>query len=304
MKDMKLGKAQIIGIVGIFVICIAGSCFMMFKHSNLKDKEIPLTETEKEMQQIAEENLSDEDKEILSKDEQLALSMGDFMNKFENTLKLGKETKPEHPQTQTSVFYKELIREAESANYLDILSLIEKKATQYKFHEEYNWCIGNVYYDATLMKATLDVSEDMKGYMVKNMKDPSMLLIGTLMIPEKSRRDVIVNTDSLSPIFDGAVRIKKHEEVLVKEDEDFEDDFMNIILTETFSVNKIHKFSFEVENNPLIAYIVEHNDGTLEFITIKKDGDYECYYQTIQYWMQFDNIIFNGELSLPNEDEE
>lgn len=303
-KDMKTDKSKIIVVVVIFVVCIIGSFFLMFRNMNLKNKDVVSTNTEKEMQQIAEESITKEDKDILSKDEQLALAMGDFMNKYENTLKLGDATNPEYPEVETNLFYKDLIRKAQSADYLEVLSAIEEKAKNYKFHEEYNWCIDNIYYDATLMKATLDVTPDIKGYMVKNIKDPNMLLIGTLMLPEESRRAVIVNTDSLSPIFDGSVNITKHEEVLITEDTVFEDDFMEIILTEKFSVNKIHKFFFEVETNPLIAYIVEHFDGTLELITIKQDGDYKCHYQTIQYWQGFDNIIYNGEGSTSEEYDE
>ena len=268
--------------------------FLMFKTMNLKDKDVAKTQTEQQMQDIANENLSEEDKSILTRKEQMALAMGDFMNKYENSLKLGKETNPEFPEQESSVFYKELVKKAENAEYPTILSMIEEKASKYKFHEEYNWKIGNFYYDATLMIATLDAPVESRGHMVKNMKDPTMLMIGTLLLPEESRRAVIGDVESLSPIFDGAVVVKNHEIVEVNEETKFEDDFMDIILTETFSVSKIHKYNFEVELNPFNSHIVEHEDGTLEFYTIKQDGDYECYYQTISYWLQLDEKLSGG----------
>lgn len=299
-KNLKNDKRKIVGIVSVFIVCICGSFFLMFKTMNLKDKDVPKTQTEQEMQDIADEVISDEDKEILSSEEQMALAMGDFMNKYENSLKLGKETSPEYPEKESNVFYKELLKKAETAEFPTILSMIEEKASKYKFHEEYNWKIGNLYYDATLMIATLDAPVENRGHMVKNMKDPTMLMIGTLLLPEESRRAVIGDVESLSPIFDGAVVIKNHEIAEVNEEATFEDDFMDIILTETFSVSKIHKYNFEVELNPLIAYIVEHEDGTLEFFTIKQDGDYECYYKTISYWLQLDEKLNGGSSSSSN----
>lgn len=290
-KNLKNDKIKIIGIVSVFIACICGSFFLIFKTMNLKDKDVPKTQTEQEMQDIADEVISDEDKEILSSKEQMALAMGDFMNKYENSLKLGRETNPEYPETDSKLFYNELVKKAETAEFPTILSMIEKKASKYKFHEEYNWKIGNLYYDSTLMIATLDAPFESRGHMVKNMKDPTMLMIGTLLLPEESRRAVIGDVESLSPIFDGAVVIKKHEIVEINEETELKDDFMDIILTETFSVKKIHKYNFEVELNPLIAYIVEHEDGTLEFFTIKQDGNYECYYKTIGYWLELDEKL-------------
>ena len=296
-KNVKNDKIKIIGVVSVFILCIIGSFFLMFKTMNLKEKDVSKTKTEQDMQDIVDEVIDDEDKAILSKEEQLGLVMGDFMSKYENSLKLGQETNPEYPEKDSQLFYNELIKKAETAEFNTILTMIEEKASKYKFHEEYNWKIGNLYYDATLMTATLDAPTENKGLMVKNMKDPTMLMIGTLLLPEESRRTVIGDLESLTPIFDGAVVVKNHEVVEVNEEEEFEDDFMDIILTETFSVSKIHKYNFEVELNPLIAYIVEHEDGTLEFFTIKQDGDYECFYKTISYWLKIDESL-NGSSAL------
>lgn len=290
-NHFKNDKNKIMSIIVIFIICIITSFLLIFKNMNIKEQEVTKTETEQNIQSIIDQSISDEDKSVLSLEEQMSLAMGDFMNKYENSLKIGDETNKECPKEESNVLYKNLIKKAESADYNAILNEIEEKAKHYKFHEEYNWKIGNLYYDATLMIATLDAPVENRGQMVKNMKDPVMFMIGTLLLPEESRRSVILDKESLSPIFDGSVIIKKHQEVEVKEDEEFEDSFMDIILTETFSVNKIHKFYFEVEQNPLISYVVEHEDGTLEFYTIKQDGNYVCHYKTISYWLKLDSSL-------------
>lgn len=290
-SNTKKIKLKIIGLIFIFGICMISSVYFMSNFMKSKEKKTFETKTEEEMKKIVNEMLNSDDDNVLSDEDKYALVFGEFMNRYENSLKLGKETNKEYPKEKSDVFYNNLIKKAETAEYTDILQEIESKAHSYKFHEEYNWKIGNLYYDATLMNEVINTENENKGQMVKNMKDPTMLLIGTMFLPEEARRVVISDLDSLSPIFDGAVSIKKHEEKEVKEDEDFEDDFMNIILTESFSVEKIHRFEFEVENTSLLAYIVEHEDGSLEFYTIKQNGNYECHYKSIRYWIEIDNAL-------------
>lgn len=289
-NDIKGYKFKIIGVVLIFIICIITSFSILFKNMTLKNKSEQLSETEKNMKDRVNEYFEGKDDKGLSMEDKMAIAMGDDFYKYKDNLKLGDSNNPEFPKEENERFYNELIKKAETADFESILTEIDKKAKQYKFHEDYNWNINNLYYDSTLMIATLDVPVEGKGYIVKNLKDPRMLLIGTLLLPEESRRDVIVDKDSLSPIFDGAVVIKGHQEYAIT-NEDFEDDYMNTILDKSYSVSKIHKFNFEVELNPLIAYIVEHEDGTLEFFSIKQDGDYDCWYKTINYWIEMDSKI-------------
>ena len=57
------------------------------------------------------------------------------------------------------------------------------------------------------------------------------------------------------------------------------------------SVSEYYKISLTVENNPLIAYVCKYANGTLEFYQLTKNGDYECNYKTVQYWIDMDEVF-------------
>lgn len=304
MLNNKKDKIKIILMIVAFITCLIGSIFSLahpFKDKKNKSEE-QLTQTEEKMNKVVDETMeednyfTEEEKEALSKEDKLHFAMGDFAQRYEEALKLGNDENKEFPKTESNTLYKNLLKKAETAEYNEILNQIEEKTKKYKFHEEYNWKIGNLYYDATLMMSTFSVEAEGKGEMVNNLKDPSMLLIGTLFIPETSRRVIIQDSQSLSPVFDGSVTINKHEEILQGEASKYKDNFIEENLSD-FTYYKLHKFYFSIEQNPLIAYIMESESGKLEFFSIQKDGEYDCSYKTKSYWIQLDEKLDKSKLS-------
>ncbi|HBF2930717.1 hypothetical protein NBN67_18965 [Clostridioides difficile] len=233
--------------------------------------------------ELNKNNLSPEEKSKMNEREKLLKTYGENANKIINSVKLGEDNNREFPKEDTNKLYNNLIKLAQNANYDKVLDRVDKELETYKFKEEYNWKIGNVYSDANIMLSTLTAPIQGKGYMVKNLKDPNMLLIGTLMIPEESRRDVILEKTSLSPIFDGPVTILSSEIL------DTEDSVYAEISTKIEHFKDIYKINFKIENFLLYAYIIDSGEENPLFYKIVNDECNETPYKDINYWISLGN---------------
>ena len=282
-------KQKILLIIGIicFIIISALGSILFLKTGNIGKNNGMSTETENnlnsEMNEKIDENeeLTDEEKEALKKQDFIEKGnniLGQQFISYQDAVKLGDDDKEEYPKEKSDYFYKQLISMAQKADYLNITKEIEEQMETYKFHEEYNWKIGSVYYDSTVMLGVLTAPVEGQGQMVKNMKDPIMLTIGTLMIPEKSRRDVILNEESLSPIFEGAVKISNYE---VASDDD---KYVDEIYDNAGSVKTILKIDFSVEDIPLHAYVYITDSGKCNLFKITADDTTKHPFRTISYW--------------------
>ena len=62
---------------------------------------------------------------------------------------------------------------AETASYVDIVNKVDNLKEKYRFSEDYNLKISDVYLDATIMLSIAegDFELGQKGYMVSNSKD-------------------------------------------------------------------------------------------------------------------------------------
>lgn len=294
------GKDKLIIILGVTTVVIMGSISIYLATSQLNKEVVEeenKTQIEIEMDNAVEDyiNQNPEDKEFEELDEETKYTyvIGESYTNYENAFKLGDESKTEFPKEDTEKFYTSLIELSERANYEKILTEIDSKLATYKFHESYNWKIGNVYYDASLMLETLNMEEDGKANLVKTMKDPTMMLIGTLMIPEVSRRDVINDLNSLSPVFNGIVDIFSHEEILIDENMSMEDEMIANIISKCFSAKSVHVYEFQIEGYALKGYVVEYINGANEVFTIQLDGtegnNANCPYKSIAYWIDLYN---------------
>lgn len=233
--------------------------------------------------ELNKNNLSPEEKSKMNEREKLLKTYGENANKIINSVKLGEDNNKEFPKEDTNKLYNNLIKLAQNANYDKVLDRVDKELETYKFKEEYNWKIGNVYSDANIMLSTLTAPIQGKGYMVKNLKDPNMLLIGTLMIPEESRRDVILEKTSLSPIFDGPVTILSSETL------DTKDSVYAEISTKIEHFKDIYKINFKIENFLLYAYIIDSGEENPLFYKIVNDECNETPYKDINYWISLGN---------------
>lgn len=291
-----MNKKQKVLLISVFVVLILlsiiGSFTLFYKNTGGGSKKSEFsTETESNLNKDVNEqiennkNLTDEEKEELKDkdlEEKANVTLGQQYIVYKDAIKLGEENKKEYPKEKSDDFYKQLLYMAQKADYLRITQTVEEEMKTYKFHEEYNWKIGNVYYDSTIMLGVLTAPIEGQGEMVKNMKDPVMLTIGTLMIPEKSRRSVILNEESLSPIFEGAVSISDSKEVT----EDMGDKYVIEIYNNAGSVKTVLKIDFSVENTPLHAYVYITDSGKPSLFKIVADEDVQHPFRTISYWKE------------------
>lgn len=238
-----------------------------------------------------DENFTEEEKEELSKEEKEGIIYGEELGDKNSVLTLGDVNNKEYSKELSNVLYKDLITLAQRASYVDIISKIDELKERYKFTEDYNWKICNIYLDANVMVNIKNNDVDgQKGYMVSSLKDPYMLLISTLMLPEKERREVIRETSSLSPMFEGEVTIG---ETKIYTNENKEEDVQaKIIIDNELSLKELYQIRFSIEGNPLIGYVVKYSNGAIALKTIVSDGEYEHPYKPISYWMNLDNLIY------------
>lgn len=297
---MNKEKLKIIIGVGVVVTVMAISGFGLYKNMTSKDQpQISDTESQfdKDTNASLEENsdktsLSQEELDKLTQEEKNKYAMGESYVEYQNAYKMGAINLPEYPKEESDVLYSELCNLAETANFQDIIDKVDSLKNKYKFHEDYNWRIGNVYLDATVIMSTQTVKVEQKGDMIVNLKDPNMLLIGTLLMPEKSRRDVIQDISSLSPIFEGKVDILTTE--ILKNDT--EDSIGKSLFMSENSLKEVYKIDFRVEGYDLTAYIMKYENGSIAFKKIIGDSNTKYPFKTIEYWMSIDNEIYvNGD---------
>lgn len=114
----------------------------------------------------------------------------------------------EFPEQEAEVLKQDYYLEASKGNFEYITNDFEEKKMRYYFSETYNKDLITIYNDAYYLKTIINNNSN-DSFKIKqvlsNLKDPRMLLFGTLLSQEKHRRDVIVDKFSLSPIL-----VKKH----------------------------------------------------------------------------------------------
>lgn len=248
-------------------------------------------ETQKEKQESIELNkqveevsgMEKEEIENLTEDEKESIAYGEAKSYSDGKYRL-QNGKKEYPELDSRNLLKTLTEYAQVASYDKIIDEMKGKVEEYNFTEGTNLRIASIYHDASLMITTLTVPEFQAGKIAKGMKDPEMMVIGTLMLPESPRREVISDKHSLSPIFEGSVKIKNHE---VLRGDTTESNAVRAF-NATVGAEFVHKIEFEIEGNNLYAYVLELRNATLEFYGIYAPEGKAYHYQDIEFWEQID----------------
>lgn len=248
--------------------------------THMEKKDIELNEKVEETTGMKQEEI-----DKLTKDEKEGLVYGEIKTYSDGKFRL-QNGKEEYPEMDARNLLNELVNHAEVASYDKIISEVKSKIEKYNFTEGTNLTIASMYHDASLMVTTLTVPEFQAGKLAKGMKDPQMMVIGTLMLPEKPRRTVITDKNSLSPIFEGAVKIKSHETLKGDTTEPNAVKAFN----STVGAEFIHKIEIELEGkNNLYAYVLEYRNATLEFYGLYAPEGKQYHYQDIKFWENIDN---------------
>jgi hypothetical protein len=190
----------------------------------------------------------------------------------------------EYPEDQGKLLVKQYMDLASVASYDKIIDDMKTKTDKYNFTTGDNLVVAGIYHDATIMLSTLTVPQVQSGKIAKGMQDPNMMTIGTMMLPELSRRSVILDKSSLTPLFSGAVKIVSTEAL----DGTTKDSKAQVVFNSCVGSMMVYKVTFEVENNPLIAYIAEYDNASLDFYGVYAPEGKEYYYQTISFFEEQD----------------
>lgn len=286
---MMKNKKILIIIAGLAILVGIGTSIYMVNKSNHKNSNSETTLVDNMSENEVKDTLksltefTDEQIDALSNEEKEQFLTGDGYQAYIGAYKIENDNR-EYPEEQFAILEAELKAYAEKADYQKIIDTINEKRQSYKFTESYNLNIASIFHDAEIMMALKDYDYIKQGEVAKSMLNPEMMVSGTLMLEEKSRRGVITDKDSLSPIFDGPVKIKEHEIISNENDEGIVKRIYNFCTGATV----VHKITFEIEKNELIAYVVEYSDKTLEFFGIYAPDGVETYYQSISFWEQIE----------------
>lgn len=125
-----------------------------------------------------------------------------------------------------------------------------------------------VYRDASLL-ATIFATEGEKPdkeqipILFEHLQDVETVLIGTLALPDDLRGKVIVNKDSLNPIFDGIVTILNTEEET--------GEVKRTISYRQGHVDQVFRVNFIIEGFPLIAHVMKQGERVRVYEIIEKE---------------------------------
>ena len=115
--------------------------------------------------------------------------------------------------------------------------------------------------------------------LIEGLKDEENYLIASLFLERPDRLTLFKTPESLNPVFYGTIDVKGVEEVDRSDSIYKEVDFFY----KDKAPFKVTKISFEIEKNPLKAYIVNANNK-LDLYKIMDEDGYESVYYTIDEW--------------------
>lgn len=204
----------------------------------------------------------------------------------------------EYPEQNAGILKQDYYLKASKGDFDFIVTDFEDKKLKYSFSKLYNKDLITIYNDAYYLKMIInDNSTDSFKIqqILSNIKDPQMLLYGTLLTKEKYRRDTIIDKMSLSPIL-----LKKQVNVtsrfstsmgsistLTNDKKDIRFDEMAQYLKEGSYI--FYRLEFYIDNNLLTAYIYKNtNDFKLSFYGIYSKHESDIYL-TVYDFIQMEN---------------
>lgn len=211
----------------------------------------------------------------------------------------GKFTNKEYPKEDASILKQNYYIMASKGDFDSILNDFEDKKLKYLFSESYNKELITIYNDAYYLKTIIEEGRVANNFNVievlKNIKDPQMLLYGTLLSKEDYRRDIFVDIFSLSPVLiEKQVRVNSTFSTSMSSvqslDKDKKDSRFNEMAKYLGEGNfTFYKFDFTIDNNNLTAYIYKNlNNFKLSFYGIYSNNSSVPYLKVYDY-LQIDN---------------
>lgn len=280
-------KKAIIIIVIVFIIGLVSSIYCLFSSSFKQESDINKKANVKESN-VSEKTIiyDNNNKEIKDKKEKEELVSGDVLINENNKLKMGEGTE-EYPQNKSKQLIQELKSYSRSVNYEKIVDTVAPLLKKYKFTKGYNNKICNMYNDANLMLSTKSASDLQKGMIAKAMRDSEMKVVGSLMLPEYSRRTLIKDKQSLSPIITGKAIVISEKTIDLdnKKNIDKEDkEKVNEIIENCDDLLSLEKIVLQLDTQYIVnAYVVKNIDDTVDIYGMYSN-DKNIPYKTVAFW--------------------
>lgn len=181
-----------------------------------------------------------------------------------------------------------------NADWNSAYNTVQDIVNEYNLDTEEGRTIEKIYYDTNIVRNLKNLDYDQYPQAFEGFLDPQDLLVAVLHIPEKSRRDIIINRQSLSPIFNGIVTLQgisgnsNKDEDMQKKLKDIQVDYFDAI--------QLIKIDFMVEGNPLEGYVVRDYDNKLKLYSIEPKEGTTSLYLTVQGYIDLDNKLYENSL--------
>lgn len=288
--DSKKIKLIIVGAISLCLIGIGG--YKVFvSHNNKPKVEVennlptdrkPTIKDKVNYSEIKDNqgNKVDSKKKLNTVDSDVAIFEG-------NKLIIGNGDK-EFPEDKSNDLLSSLKIYASNVDYDQILAKVQPYLDEYRFSLGKNQEIAKMYNDASLMLSTKTASDLDKGKIAKAMRDIEMKTVGSLMLPEISRENLLIDQNSLDPIITGKVQIISDEildlnnlNTIKDEDRDKVDD----IIQNCDNLLALNKLKIKVDKDyTLNVYVVTNMDDTIDIYGFYAENGETVPYQTVSYW--------------------
>lgn len=213
-----------------------------------------------------------------------------------NKLIIGNGNK-EYPKEKTDSLLSTLKVYASNVDYQKILDEVNPYLHDYRFSLGKNQEIATMYNDASLMLSTKTASDLDKGKIAKAMRNIEMKTVGSLMIPEVSREDLIIDQNSLDPIITGKVQIISDDVLNLNNMDKIKDEDKSIVKDIIENCDKLlsaNKLKIKVDKDyTLNVYVITNIDGTVDIYGFYPEKGEKVPYQTVKYWKQTNKELQN-----------
>lgn len=169
--------------------------------------------------------------------------------------------------------------------FLKGAELLKEAVDQYDLTTNKGEELKNLYFDASLLANVIPDEEATGGEMpeeegikaiFQHLHDPELALLGVLALPDDIRGEIILNKDSLNPIFSGDVLIYKVEEE--------KGEMRDQVLVLYPNIQRLYRIDFNIEGNNLIGYVLQYPDGRVAVHSIQEKVKGSTNYYTISEW--------------------
>lgn len=211
----------------------------------------------------------------------------------------GDSKNPEFEESDAYNLRQEYYLLASKGNFKSIVDDFNNKKGEYYFSKFYNKELITIYNDAYYLNMIINnnqITNDRITETLKNIKDPQMLLYGTLFSPEEPRREVFEDKLSLSPIITTSSNIRVNTttsgyiasaktSTSMKNDERFTE-VANFIGD---SSSTIYKINFTVYDTELNAYLYKNlnQQKTYLYGIYAPKGSDDSNFLTVQELMKY-----------------